>query len=314
MIADESIAKNFGEIGDGSFSGMATSVVNKTKRTLELFEHPDLKGECLKVPPGGPYELRDIKNERGASLNDHVYSARLGDLPFQGLINRFRNTGYQAFGGKVDKESGKAEGASGGVIGAVANLGYVATGGKMAGKDQQSELIAAQERAAAAAVKPLRYVVRVITRKLDRSGTDDDVFCQFARGDRKSGWVKLDTPRYNDFEKGDDDEYEVTTPGHFGDPQRVEFKISGDDKWLLQWVNMRNWGNKDSTRHCPLLNVTKVWLSTAHFELGEGAGGIHPGAEISLFLALGADAVQNEPNPDAEKWARAMTKGMVRRR
>ncbi|WP_158692708.1 PLAT/LH2 domain-containing protein [Streptomyces roseochromogenus] len=310
VIADESIAKNFGEIGDRGFSDTATCVVNKTKRTLELFQHPDLKGECLKVPPGGPYDLRELKNERGACLNDDVSSTRIGDVPSQGLINQFRNSGYQVFGGKVDKETGNAEGASG-MFGAFANVGYVATGGKIAGKDQQAEQVAAAEKAAAAkaAAREVLYEVRIITAKDDWAGTDADVFCQFARGDRKSGWTKLDKPNYNDFEKGDDDTYSVYAPGDFGDPKHIEFKVENkDDMWLLQWVTVKPWGHgsRGPVWHCPLLNDTKVWMHTKNLAPGEGAGGLTVGAQVSLFLAPGESAVKGEPNPDAERYGRAV--------
>ncbi|EST34520.1 PLAT/LH2 domain-containing protein [Streptomyces roseochromogenus] len=308
LVADESVG-NFRDAGDSSFNDSVTCVVNKTTRTLELYEHEKSGGERVDIPPGGPYDLRYIKNANGKSLSDLVSSTRLGDPPSPGLIEGFRRLGYQVAGGKVDKDTGTGQGSSG-PLGRVADLGFVATGGKMAGKDTQSEQVAAAEKKAAqkAAATPLVFGVSIKTAKEDWAGTDDDVLCRFQRADRKSEWVKLDSAA-NDFEAGSWRTYQVSMPGDFGTPQRIALKTSGDDKWLLEWVVVTL---PDQTYlHAPYLNDTYIWISQGTPKVGE-AGSWPWRHEADLYLGPGDKAVKGEKNPDAENapetWGESMMK------
>ncbi|GAA3834873.1 hypothetical protein GCM10022403_079570 [Streptomyces coacervatus] len=299
LVADESVG-SFGEAGDGSMNDSVTSVVNKTTRTLQLYEHGNGTGERLDIPPGGPYDLREVRNEKGRGLNDVVSSTRLGDPPSSGLLDRFRRLGYQTAGGSVDKDSGKGQGSSG-PLGGLADLGFVASGGKMAGKDTQSEQVAAAEKAAAAkAATPVVYAVRILTADEHEAGTTDDIHVRFRRGDRESDWVLLDLKGERDLRRGFDDTYRISAPGDFGDPKRIEFKTSGTDDWLLKWINVTSPDGK-SIWHCPLLNSTKVWLTQDAKTMDDKEDGYYWAVnEVSLFLGPGEWAVEGESNPDGE--------------
>lgn len=292
-----------------NFRDTATCVVNRTSRTLELFQSPGLQGERLNVPPGGPYDLRELKNEHSKSLNDDVSSTRLGDPPSDSLLSKFRKAGYQVSGGKVDQETGEGQ-AGDSITSTLRNIGFVGTGGKVAGKDKQKkqdEQLAAQEKAAAekAARTSQTYQVRIKTADERDAGTDDDVHCRFRRGDRVSGWVLLDRPNERDLRAGFNDWYDITVPGDFGAPKRIEFKTSGTNDWLLEWLVVQT-TDQESQWHCPMLDRTKVWLSkdappTAELE---DRGHFYAQTSVSLFLAPGRQPVENEPNPDYEAWGR----------
>ncbi|MBT2453148.1 hypothetical protein J7F03_40280 [Streptomyces sp. ISL-43] len=102
LIADQSMDDH--HMGPPiDFRSTATCVVNRSSRTLELFQRPGLQGERLPVPPGGPYDLRELKNENSSSLNDAVCSTRLGEPPSETLLGKFRKAGHQVTGGKVDQ-------------------------------------------------------------------------------------------------------------------------------------------------------------------------------------------------------------------
>lgn len=292
-----------------NFRDTTTCVVNRTSRTLELFQRPGLQGERLTVPPGGPYDLRELKNEQSKSLNDDVSSTRLGDPPSDSLLSKFRKAGYQVSGGKVDQETGEGQ-AGDSITSTLRNIGWVGTGGKVAEKDKQkkqSDQLAAQEKAAAekAAKTPQTYQVKIKTAGDSDAGTTDDIHCRFRRGERVSEWVNLDRPAQADLRAGYDDWYDLAVPGDFGAPKRIEFKTNGTDDWLLEWVIVQTTDQK-SQWHCPMLNLTKVWLSKdapPNPELVD-RGHFYAQKSVSLFLALGYQPVKDEPNPDYQAWGR----------
>ncbi|MEU5538463.1 PLAT/LH2 domain-containing protein [Streptomyces sp. NPDC020362] len=159
--------------------------------------------------------------------------------------------------------------------------------------NEEQELRLKLERATA----DVHYDVRILTGAEGGGGTDCDIECQFLRGGKGSGWKLLDIAG-NDFEQGDDDTYQTSTRWDFGAPDRIAFKTSGTDAWLIQWVNVKN-GN--AVWHCPKLNTTRQWLAGRQRNM-QDKDDKYPWAvnEVSFFLAPGEWAVKGEPNPDQE--------------
>ncbi|MGA4845087.1 hypothetical protein ACOBQB_01910 [Streptomyces sp. G5(2025)] len=80
----------------------------------------------------------------------------------------------------------------------------------------------------------------------------------------------------------------VKTPWHFPTPERIAFKSTGTDAWLLQWVIVAAPDGK-AKYHCPLLSSRQPWLAARERHSMKDTDDNNPWAvnEVSLFLAPG---------------------------
>ncbi|NQE34738.1 PLAT/LH2 domain-containing protein [Microcoleus asticus] len=88
-----------------------------------------------------------------------------------------------------------------------------------------------------------KYPVTIKTGDRPDAGTDANVYIQIIGDLGSTAEEKLDKPGYDDFEKGDEDTYEVSSDELIGIPEQVI--ISHDNKhskseWYLNWVKVKD--------------------------------------------------------------------------
>ena len=110
------------------YADVATSVVNKTDKLLELFIHADYGGESIVVKPG------ESITQLPAPFDNAISSSRLIAVPagaggLMGALGQVRDGLHQATGGKVT-EPGKAEAGSG-VLGKGRDAAFSLAGGQV---------------------------------------------------------------------------------------------------------------------------------------------------------------------------------------
>ena len=85
--------------------------------------------------------------------------------------------------------------------------------------------------APAAASESAYYYVSVFTGKDEDAGTNGDVFITLNGTSGSFGPFELDTKDYDDFERGENQTYLVTTPSDLGRITSIKLKMDDDDGW-----------------------------------------------------------------------------------
>ena len=91
--------------------------------------------------------------------------------------------------------------------------------------------------AGAAGLKPVEYVVHVVTADVKHAGTDDKVFIDIVGSKGRTQKRKMDTKYHDDMERGQTDKFKVSAVD-LGDLKGVVLYKAGNDGWAVSHVKV----------------------------------------------------------------------------